>query len=232
MSKKKKVKSKMEKAITGEKKFLEIARAAEIAMLDTPMGEIISFDHILAASGSGSFGRLTPEQEVAVKPYVEGKKVFDLGSGRLALSKLVKNMGAQKVIAIDRDLEMKEETPGIEKFNLNFYEYLELKPEAQPLATDVAFVSWPNNRVMQELLTLARACDTIIYLGKNTDGSSCAWPGFFNHMLSRKLLVHIPDMRNTLLIYGKAEKAFYRDPVREELGGLNHTELYDFKEGA
>ena len=72
---------------------------------------------------------------------------------------------------------------------------------------------------MDGLLQLLARAETIVYLGKNTDGSMCGFPAVFEHMVGRRLLAYVPHFRNTLVVVG-ARLTEPRAPQHEELAGL------------
>jgi hypothetical protein len=81
---------------------------------------------------------------------------------------------------------------------------------------------------MSGLLWLLSRFKTVIYLGKNTDGRACAWPGFFDEMSHRPVLDHIPDRRNTLIVWGKKDKNLKREFLLEEVAGMDWSKCYSF----
>jgi hypothetical protein len=86
----------------------------------------------------------------------------------------------------------------------------------------VAFISWPTNRELKGLIEIASECGTIIYIGKNTDGTCCAWPEFFEFLRERKVMQYIPDRLNCCIIYGGwcSKRKYVR---HEEAAGLSIT---------
>jgi len=221
-------KSKLQKAIEEQKGtqdgLNELFSTAEKLFLDTKLGEEIDFSKI---STTKSYGRITPPMFELMRKMVKGKRVFDFGAHDLTLSKELLVLGAEHVVAIDKEVG-KRDTSRITTFDGSFELYLTVMPVIQP--EDVAFVSWPSNHPLPGLLDCLKPFSTVIYLGKNTDGSSCAWPGFFLEMLHRSLIECIPHHRNTLLVWGKNRKAIKRKPVPEELAGIDHSRMYSFIE--
>lgn len=152
--------------------------------------------------------------------------MHDLGCGDELLSGDLIKLGAKGVIAVDKDLtvdaryrSVHPHHKGVTGVRATFEEYAKKTPKI-----DVAFVSWPVNRVEEGLLTLVSRSKLVIYLGKCTDGACCGWPGLFKHFLSRELIAHVPDEYNSLLAYGRT----LPDPRRgenEELGGLDWEKI-------
>ncbi len=167
------------------------------------------------------YSRLSGKQLGVLVKYTKGRVVHDLGAGALGLARILIDHGACKVIAIDKEpISLAKDDPCIEIEWMLFSDYKE------PI--DTAVVSWPINHYDQGLLTLVERSRRVIYIGKNTDGSMCGWPGLFWSFLSRKLLAYIPDRKNALIVYGDRLKdrsfAGLRRPVGEELAGLTTYE--------
>lgn len=168
------------------------------------------------------YGRLSSAQLEVLVEYTEGRVVHDLGAGSLGLARILRVHGACKVIAIDKEQISPPDDPCIEVVWKIFSDY------KKPI--DTAVVSWPINRYDQGLLSLVDRARRVIYIGKNTDGSMCGWPGLFWSFLARELLAYVPDRRNVLIVYGDKLKALRR-PVGEELAGLTSYErMYSYKE--
>jgi len=179
---------------------------------------------------SSSYGQLTNEQLAVLIQYTKGKVVHDLGAGSLELARIVRSGhrrgrrtgGACKVIAIDKERISPPSDPCIEVVWTLFKDYKE------PI--DIALVSWPQNVPDAGLLDLIERSRIIIYLGKNTDGMMCGWPGLFWSFLSRALLAYVPDRKNVLAVYGH-ELTALRRPTGEELAGLTtYEKLYSYED--
>jgi len=152
-----------------------------------------------------SHGRLNAQQRTALQPYVQGKCIYDLGAGDLALAHQLASMDAEHVIAVDKEYPywVRSRSSRVEKRQCRYEQVL-----GESVST--LFISWPANWVDVPLLVLTVSAETIIYLGNNLDGTACGFKEFFEHLLFRELLVHEPDHLNTLLVCGK-----YRTPARE-----------------
>jgi hypothetical protein len=140
-------------------------------------------------------GTLTREQSNVLAAVVRDRTVHDLGAGTGELSDLLVELGAEKVIAIDKAWLGRKAPPKVDVHNCYFHEFKGPDP-------DIAFLSWPVNWKVDGLLDLLAKARLVIYLGTNTGGSACGWPGLFEHLLRRTIVVHAPDMRNTLTVYG------------------------------
>jgi hypothetical protein len=162
------------------------------------------------------YGTLTEAQAKFVREVVRGRRVHDLGAGICTCAKLLLQWGATEVIAIDKERYKVAPEPGLTIVQAYFEAYINAHP-TEPI--DVAFVSWPANRLDGDLIRLVSLAKTIVYLGKNTDGSMCGDPHLFKYFLSRRLEKYIPDPRNALIVLGEVGSGF-RPPQGEELAGL------------
>lgn len=137
----------------------------------------------------------TSEQIKAIKPFIEGKVVHDLGCAHLDLAHALIKWGAKEVIAIDRN-----RTGAVVLFpyqmrlvQAHFHEFHE--------PVDVAFMSCPVNWPTG-LDHIAARARIVIYLGNNTDGTATGDPSLFKVLRARENPVYIPHIKNTLAIYG------------------------------
>lgn len=161
------------------------------------------------------YGQLSPEQREVVAAFVRGKRVIDLGCGNCALANImIETCGAAHVTAINYKMSPREDVPKISFVSSLFEDYDGEVPE-------VAFLSWPVNRPVPALLRLVERAETVIYLGKNTDGTSCGWLDLFEHFSGRAILRHLPDQRNTLTVYGWPEAD--RPLTGEETAAIHHA---------
>jgi len=157
------------------------------------------------------FGHLTETMAQTIRTYVEGKRVWDLGSGDFHYARELLLLGADSVLAIDK--EWRGRPPEGVTFRQDYF--FDITPE--PI--EVAFISWPANYNLTGLIEILEQAQTVIYLGCNLDGSACGWKGLFEHLTGRELLAHVPHRRNTLLVCGRTLDV-PREPTGEERGGL------------
>jgi hypothetical protein len=153
------------------------------------------------------YGTLTSEQEKLVERFVRGQVVYDLGAGDLYLTCELLRLGAVRVIAIDKEDFRRYGIPDEVVYRKMLFR------DVKETSIDTAFVSWPSN-YDNGLLPLLRRSKTIIYLGKNTDGTACGIPSMFRYLLKRKAEC-IPDRKNTLICYTDVLEAS-RIPLKEE----------------
>lgn len=142
------------------------------------------------------YGTLTTVMEHTLRSHVQGQVVWDLGAGDLAWSQRLVQLGAKKVVAVDK--EPMQGRPGKVEIRKGYFH--DIEPSA-PDIIPVAFLSWPANYPQRGLLELLDRALKVIYLGKNTDGSACGWPVLFANFYFRNLLAHVPHKGNSLLVY-------------------------------
>ena len=173
-----------------------------------------------------NYARLDKRQQAALAALIRGRTVHDLGCGDRTLSAYLVQLGAAGVVAVDYRQPPGDPAAGVTAVRVMFLEFAASEP-----AIDVAFVSWPNNHVQHGLLELLHRSATVAYLGKNTDGVACGWPGLFRHFLARKLVAYLPHRANTLCVYGPPiAEARIGEP--EEQAGLDPLVIRPYVEGA
>lgn len=134
-------------------------------------------------------------QVEALRPYVKGREVYDLGAGMCIESRVLVQLGATRVVAIDKEPMPTIDDARIEQRRCYF-------ADLPPIEPDVVFVCWPQNYRAPSLAYLCGQANTIIYIGKNTDGTACGAVDLFATLLDRKVEVYLPERRGTLIIYG------------------------------
>lgn len=165
------------------------------------------------------WGFLSDKQSEAVKKFVRGREVWDLGAGDGGFSEFLSRSGCKRVVAVDK--EPLRTIPGVENRREYFAEITD------PI--DVAFVSWPQNKIDYGLLNMFERAKDIIYLGRNTDWSATGFEALFNEMRKRELLYSLPERRNTLQVVGP--KRVKRNPTEEEwVATQMYEKMYTFEE--
>jgi hypothetical protein len=151
-----------------------------------------------------AYGLLTPEMEEAIRPYVRGKRVWDLGAGDLVYTRVLCLLGAKAVTAVDKCIM--PGCSGVASF-FGTFESLAVQLVRSNHRIEVAFVSWPCNHLMYGMDTLVKRSDVVIYLGLNSEkqGTAAGGPGFWGEVTRRSLLAHVDHPRNSLLVYGLGE---------------------------
>jgi hypothetical protein len=138
------------------------------------------------------YGSLTENQAKVIQSIIKGKVVHDLGSGDLGLSRQLLQLGASQVVVVDKEDFGDPKVENLTVVRSLFYLY-----EA-PI--DIAFVSWPAN-YNSHLTSLLKRARIVIYLGSNTEGSSCGYKGFWDYLSTRKVVASVEDRKNSLLVY-------------------------------
>jgi len=164
---------------------------------------------------------LTDEQRILLQKIVFKRNVLDLGAGDLTLSEWCLRAGAASVTAVDTYLDRRR-IEGVIPVSCRFQTYLEQTVGDPP--HDVLVLSWPTRYECLGLVDLLKKHPCVVYLGKNTDGQWSGTPGMFEVLQKREILHHIPDTRNTMLVYGN--EPVDRSPVLEEKAGMDRENLY------
>lgn len=168
-----------------------------------------------------SFGRIDSDQGEVLANTVRGQVVIDLGCGDGGWTKFICGCGPKKIIALDKQLPHHQSDPPnqivwVERL---FEDYLADGPDDY----DVAFLSWPVNRPIPALQVLVERARLVIYLGKNTDGTSCGWDGLFDALSQREVLFYEPRRANTMIVYGdRTDEA--RAPFGEEIAARFYSQ--------
>jgi hypothetical protein len=154
------------------------------------------------------YGTMTPEMEETIRPYVAGRRVWDVGAGDLTYAHRLLDLGAD-VIAADKEYIL--DATGIRTYRGTFAQMAQAA-ESFP----VAFVSWPPNHPCQ-LDRVTAKTDVVIYLGQNSRerGTACGGPGFWGDVSRRPVLAIVEHPQNTLIVYGPGED-HTRDMLDEE----------------
>lgn len=169
-----------------------------------------------------SFGQLTEFQEKAILRYLRTPVILDLGCGDLSLAYRLVSLGARSVIGLDKNPS--KVRPGMPQviFVQTTFEYWALE-------VPVVFVSWPSNYYNEHLLRIIQNTPRVIYLGSNLEGSACGDPSLFKHLACRDVLVHVPDPRNSLIVYGHRARRPRRH-MPEELAGIQQSTIWHYEE--
>jgi len=166
------------------------------------------------------FGVLSEAQKLAITPFVKGFLVHDLGAGDLQLSEELVRLGAKLVVAIDGKPYRGQAPRNVTPITACFDEYHGL--------IRTAFVSWPRNTFDFGLVRLIERAHFVLYLGKNSDGSACGFPQFWEVLRAREVLTHVPDRENTLIVYG--HKQIQRPIIPEEYAALYQERIWTYEE--
>lgn len=163
-----------------------------------------------------SYGTLSSRQAQVVSKLVSRRVVHDLGAGCLGLTKQLLELGARRVVAVDRRIDFSGGVPsGVTFKPLSFVDLAKSKEHV-----GVAFVSWPPQYGTEGLARVLGPVPTVIYLGVNTKETVCGSKQLFEHFRKREVLHYIEDPANDLIVYGPRRTR--REPngheYRAELG--------------
>jgi len=167
---------------------------------------------------------LTDEIFDTIDPYVRGKRGVDFGAGDLQATQMVtKRLQPAAILAIDKYPARKPLPPPI-VFKRALFRDVTCEDVAD--YRDFAILFWPNicPFIYDGLKGVLGQFTTVIYCGTNFDGTACGWPNLFEYFLSRELLAHVPDQKNSLLVLGNAQ-ANRRSPTPEEDAGIDRSEI-------
>jgi len=174
------------------------------------------------------YGELTPAMEQALVPHIAGREVWDLGAGDFTYSLRLLELGAGKVVAVEKERSPRHRPPPSITAILAYFKDVEM-----PESIDVAFVSWPQNTHLPGLVQLLERAKVAVYLGSNVDNSACGSGAMFTHFRDREVLASIPHRRNSFAIYGSACSP--RPPLPDEwafgvsniMGGTTDCPTFD-----
>lgn len=166
-----------------------------------------------------SYGLVTDEMLELIREVVTGRTVYDLGAGTLGRAHQLAELGAKHVVAVDKNWPQRgPESSKVEFCRSSFEECL-----ARVGPIEVAFVAWPANHPMPGLIDLCRRAEVVCYLGLNDSSkSSCAWPDFFKHLVTRKVRSQISHPRNALVVYGNEPRMDWSLLDEERFGLVNN----------
>lgn len=178
------------------------------------------------------YGTFTKAFQKTLRPFVNGKRIVDLGSGDGTRAVMLCATGARSVLSIDV-LGAMRSSPQIEYVEISFAHAAAVVREAKP---DVAHLAWPSNIIMpsenQALIKILGTIKRVIYVGKNTDGVACGTPELFGHFLQRPVLALVRDPRNTMIVYGDVQSRRRAPGDVEERAGLDNTnyeKIYEYE---
>lgn len=167
-------------------------------------------------------GRLSRTQQEVVTEHVRGQTVHDFGAGDLRLSLELLALGAREVFAVDHRVPRQLPNGATDRLYV-----VQERFEDYTLTSPVAFVSWPVNWPVG-LHVLLEATPTVIYLGKNMDGTVCGYPALWQQLVVREVLAHVPEQPNTLIVYGP--RRLQREQLPEERAALDPARVWYFEE--
>lgn len=168
------------------------------------------------------YGKLSSAQARIVAKVVKGQTVIDLGAGDLQLSHELLTLGAQAVTAVEKE-ELPQSILRLADPRVKVVRAY-IKDLHGQTGASVAFLSWPANYPILGLDAVIAKTPIVVYLGKNTDGTSCGTSRMFQRLLPREVVAYVPEFKNTLIVYGP--KRIEREPYGEELAALTSDEKW------
>ena len=135
--------------------------------------------------------KLSKQCQATIQPFISGRSVIDLGAGNLAITRILKKLGATDILAIDKNTM--PVIPGIETKRCYFNDVTESR--------DTAFLSWPINRFCEGLNEILNRHETVIYIGSNLDGHACGSLQLFKNLTRRNPIAHLCEPDSTVLVY-------------------------------
>ena len=170
-----------------------------------------------------TYYHLNDEQRAYLQEVVRGKVVADLGCGDGSLAGAMVGMGAKAVHAVDK-APARISRPGV-VFHQSYFDRWQL-----PEGVQVAVVSWPQNSGLPGIPKLLRGIPDVVYLGKNTDGTTCGSRAMFSVLLHRDPVRYVPDSRNVMIHYGNEPRPTLA-LHHEEIAAITHASIYRYDPG-
>jgi hypothetical protein len=152
---------------------------------------------------SRTYGRLTGQQQAAVKRAVKGMNVVELGSRAGEHARLLVELGALHVDAIEKDPWGREAAGPRITVHECYFEQVQFSQLRQP--ADVAFVSWLDTceGKITGAVRLLQNMPMVVWLGQNYNGTACGSPSVHRHLLGRRVVEVWPHRQNTLIVYAE-----------------------------
>lgn len=188
-----------------------------------------------------TYAELSAGQCAVLKKHVAGEVVYDLGAGGLEVACTAIELGAARVIAVDK---LYKERAAYQACKY----YIQTEGKASRLLLraktfeefargigkvgelPVALVSWPCNTISVDdtdlfLAVIVALARKVIYIGSNFDGTACGGPALFRELRRRRVLEHVPSRQNSLIVYShEHDKA--RVALPEEAAATSSEVVY------
>lgn len=159
-----------------------------------------------------------------LRPFVEGKNVWDLGCGDLTHAIRLLAAGAARVTGVDAVNRVEDgvlDDPRVEFRE----EYLDFLDEVDTRDMEVAYCSWPHQYGCA-LREITDRVPCVIFIGKNSDGTVCGDRDMWDSLVRRRVLLYEPSRRESLMVYGREDAD--RPLLPDELAALNHERIWNF----
>ena len=155
----------------------------------------------------------------AIAPFIKGQRLVDLGSGDMGRTDVLRLLDPAVILAVDK--EPRGPAPELHPTIIPLQGYFkDVLKTIEVFAPTVAHIAWPINNPMPGLIEILELVPTVVYVGCNTDGSSCGDIPLFKYMLTRALTLYLPEQQNSLIVLGGKLKT-PRSPTPEEDAALN-----------
>lgn len=172
------------------------------------------------------YGTFPATFKKALRPYITNQRVIDLGCGDCERADILLSLDPEAIVGVDLDPPCKTSILTIAK------DFKEALPEIFSFKPTIAHLAWPINNECPGLVPILHHVPTVIYVGCNTDGTSCGNRDLFKHFITREILLHIPNRQNTLIVYGQPTQT-PRSKVYEEIAALDQWnspyKIYPYK---
>ena len=143
------------------------------------------------------FFRLTARQRLLLAQHVKGRSVLDIGGRTGELAQICKTLGAKSTALLDTHPDP------VEPMTTHAVNMLSLRAEEAYRLSDVLLLSWPEcTPDLGALPPKLGKGKTLIYLGSNHDGTACGSASFWKQIVHNKVLGHVDDRQNTMIVYG------------------------------
>lgn len=174
------------------------------------------------------YGTLPPAFCKALAPFIKGQRVVDLGCGDMGRTDILRRLDPAVILAVDKDLQATVASPELHPLIIPLKGYFkDVVATVRVFAPTVAHIAWPPNAPMPGLTDILALAPTVIYVGCNTDGSSCGDTPMIKHLLGRKLVLYLPEKQNSLIIVTTPLDR-PRKPTPEEAAALDTQAIKPF----
>lgn len=159
-----------------------------------------------------------------LRPFVEGRDVWDLGCGDLSHAERLLRAGALRVTGVDATDRVKDGV--LDDPRVTFRkEYLDFLHQPDYRDMEVAYCSWPH-QFGSGLRGITEWVPCVVFVGKNSDGTSCGERSMWDVLVKRRVLLYEPSRRESLIVYGREDAD--RPLLPDELAALDHEHIWGF----
>lgn len=166
------------------------------------------------------YGTFSDSHRAALRPFVRGREVHDIGAGDGERAYELSKLGAAKVIAVEpRDGVRIADGSNVEYVQSYARDYAESRRGKR---IDVLYLAWPTASMfaVAGYVELIKLADIVVYVGCNTQGTACGNADMFAELARREVLVYRPERANTLIVYGEPCEVRL-EPYHEEYAAVS-----------